>query len=168
MTQDNDGDNDMSALGVCEWVSLRPTGKLPRGISTFTQIKAAAETYLHCNPDRPGASDLKHALNLANQTISAIESGFAEEAAWLGAQTVHAYWRAELADAKPMITGGVSAFRAAERENMDRSKKAKNEHLAWKNKAEELRKNPQHQSKSKANIAKLICPNRWNTIRRHI
>jgi hypothetical protein len=151
---------------VAEILATRAVGKFPT--DGLDYILTAAKAYLHSNPKRDGAAALKAAIQWAGMAKRCIEQGKAKDAAWCTGQAVHAVWHAEIADARHLIDGGVSSYRKSEQENERRHRLAEREREAWRMAAARLRATPRHANKSKSDIARLIDPERWSTIRKHI
>lgn len=152
---------------VCEVLSRIPAGGLKHSWSN-NKIGLWAEVLLGINPSRKGSEALRVALQNSRMVDLAVDRGDASAAACFAAQAVHAMWCAEMAEGRQMIEAGVTAYRRAEGENLRRSAVAQAERESWRQKAAELKQNPQHASKSKSGLARLIDPARWNTVRHHL
>lgn len=68
----------------------------------------------------------------------------------------------------PVVRTGMKVRKPMDQERRNRSRKAAVDVDGWQIRAVDLWTKPQHRDKSASDIARLIDPNRWNTIRRKI
>lgn len=68
----------------------------------------------------------------------------------------------------PVVRTGIKVRKPMDQERRNRSRKAAADVDGWQISAANFWKKPQHRNKSASDIARLIDPNRWNTIRRKI
>lgn len=68
----------------------------------------------------------------------------------------------------PLARTGQRVRKPYEEANAMRKEAADKQHAEWRKSAASIRSQPQHAKKKKSDIARLIDPERWNEIRKHI
>lgn len=123
---------------VADGVLRVPAASSPEGVPIWlAELDMWADAYLREDPSRPGADELKKVKKLLSQYRRAAGSD-PERAMWAAMHLLHTMWIAQMHDAKPMIDGGVTAYRASERENRKRSLDAAPRYDAWQKAADEI------------------------------
>ncbi len=130
------------------------------------RIESGAKAYLHIDPNRPGAKNLRKALECVALMRKCIEAKDSSGAAWMASAAVQAIWQAEVADARAMIDLGARAVRGRERANVKKSRDAAPTHDQWQRQANAYwEKRPNLTVRA---VARLIDAARFETIRRVI
>lgn len=134
----------MKRLNVADAALRTPPAASPDDVPLWLrEMEIWAEGFLRFDADAPGASSLTEARKFIRQCNRALASGDAQRATWAGMRAIDHLWRAQMLDALPMVTSGVTTYRAAENANAESIERSKARYAAWQARAGEIwRLNP--------------------------